>query len=82
MNCVRIGMVAATFFVSAALASAQSISLASQLAAQGLADQVRLNREACSDDCEGNWYVRAMQHGAAAWQRVRAVCFSNGSPQL
>lgn len=77
MSHLRIGMVAVTFFVSAALASAQSISIASHLAAVEAAVQQSTGPE-CSD-CDVNWYVRALQHGATAWQRVRAICTPNQS---
>lgn len=34
-------------------------------------------RGECASECEGAWYTQAVQHGLAAWQRVRAIYGSN-----
>src|SRR5439155_1207363 len=77
MNPLRVLMMMATLLASAAVANAQSLPMALLQLAHEQNSQ-RGPESVCPVAEQANWYSQALQHGAAAWQRVRTMYLASG----
>lgn len=78
----RFLMLMTTLLMSAITANAQSLSTTSLQALRELTSLEEAAKQANAVDCPTtdapSWHIQAAQQGVAAWQRLRALCATNG----